>query len=434
VKTRTIIGLLPVLMCCASIDYVLAADNIILRTAVTPAEAWVGQKVVLHVDVLAKDGWAQLIKVSDAEVHGAYLLRLETQGTRLGETIDGAGYSGQRYEFMLFAQRDGNITVPAVLVEVEVKTWGVAGGNRIERMLLPEAAFNARTPPGAEGLRGLISTRKFTAQQNWDAEMRSATVGDAIKRRITLRAEDVSGMAFAPLQYGEIAGVGIYPGEPAVDDSFARGDLAGSRLETVTYVFEQAGDVELPDVHLYWWDVGAEELQQIVLPGLSLSVIGGALAESGAERGEEPQPYKRRAWLALLAVIIVVIATLGFGSKLAERRAAWRKSRKEREVVYFRQVRRSARSGDQRAVLRATMRWLDRINASSRPAQLNQFLRRHGESQLQTNVLDLDKSGIATLLTKLATARKRWQTANRSKQRPDGSLPDLNVGTKVRLR
>jgi hypothetical protein len=429
VKTRTIIGLLPVLMWCASVDYVLAAENIILRTAVTPEEAWVGQKVLLRVDVLAKDGWAQLIKVSDAEVHGAYLLRLETQGTRLRETIDDAGYSGQRYEFMLFAQRDGTITVPAVPVEVEVKTWGAAGGSRIERMLLPEVEFNARTPPGAEGLRGLVSTRNLAAKQNWDAEMESATVGDAIKRSITLRAADVSGMAFAPLQYGKIAGVGIYPGEPTVDDSFARGDLAGSRLETVTYVFEQAGDVEIPDVHLYWWDVGAQELQQIVLPGLSLSVTDGALAERGAERREESQPYKRRAWLVLLAVFVVVIATLGFGSKLAERRAAWRKSRKEREVIYFRQVRRSARSGDQKAVLRATMRWLDRINASSQPARLDQFLTRYGESQLRTNTLDLDKSGIAAFLTTLAAARKRWQTSNRSKRRPVGLLPDLNGGT-----
>jgi hypothetical protein len=428
VKVRTIIGLLPVLVWCGGVEHVLAAENIILRTAVTPAEAWVGQKVVLHVDVLAKDGWARLIKVREAEVHGAYLLRLETQGTRLGETIEGAGYSGQRYEFMLFAQRDGNITVPAVPVEVEVKTWGAAGGNRIERMSLPEVMFNARTPPGAEGLHGLISTRQFTAQQNWDAEMESATVGDALKRRISLRAEDVSGMAFAPLQYGEIAGVGIYPGEPTVDDSFARGDLAGSRLETVTYVFEQAGDVKIPDVNLYWWDVDAEELQQIVLPGLSLSV-GGALTALGAERGQEPQPYRHLTWLVLLAVIIVVVATPGFGSKLAERWTVWRKSRKEREVIYFRQVRRSARSGDQRTVLRATMRWLDRINTSSQPARLDRFLTRYGESRLQTTVLDLDKSGIAAFFTSLAAARKRWQTINRSKQRPVRLLPELNGET-----
>jgi len=44
-------------------DCALAAEPIILRTSVTPADSWVGQKVIMHVDVLAKDGWAQIKKV-----------------------------------------------------------------------------------------------------------------------------------------------------------------------------------------------------------------------------------------------------------------------------------------------------------------------------------------------------------------------------------
>ena len=231
-------------------DHVLAAEAILLRTAVTPEEVWVGQKVLLHVDVLAKNGWAQLKKVGDAEVDGAYLLRLETQGTRLSETIEGDSYTGQRYEFMLFAQRDGKLTVPPVPVDVEVKTWGAGGGTRILRMWLPLVEFVTRTPPGAEGLSGLISTTDLTANQNWDPETESPMVGDALKRTISLRAKDVSGMAFAPMLHGKIENLGIYPGEPAVEDKFARGDLTGTRVETVTYVFEHAGDFEIPDVDI----------------------------------------------------------------------------------------------------------------------------------------------------------------------------------------
>ncbi len=143
-----------------------AAEDIILRTTVTPEEAWVGQKVVLHVDVLAKDGWAQIRKVADAEVDGVYLLRLESQGTRLSETIEGDSYTGQRYEFMLFAQRDGTLTVPSIPVDIKIRTWGADSDTRIQRMSLPLVRFAARTPPGAEGIRGLISTSKLTATQD----------------------------------------------------------------------------------------------------------------------------------------------------------------------------------------------------------------------------------------------------------------------------
>jgi hypothetical protein len=75
------------------------------------------------------------------------------------------------------------------------------------------------------------------------------------------------------------------------------------------------------------------------------------------------------------------------------------------------------------------MRWLDRINESSRPARLDQFLSRYGNGQSQASALDLDKPGIAAFLVELAAARKCWQATNQSKQRAIGLLPNLNGGT-----
>ncbi|RLA30393.1 MAG: hypothetical protein DRR11_08740 [Gammaproteobacteria bacterium] len=401
-------------LCSAS---VLAAEEIILRTAVTPGEAWVGQKVVLHVDVLAKDGWAQLKKVTDTEVEGAYLLRLESQGTRLSETIDGDSYTGQRYDFMLFAQRDGKITIPPVLVDVEIKTWGAGGGSRIERMSLPLVEFVTRTPPGAQGIRGLISTSNLTAHQDWDPETESPVVGDAIKRRITLRAEDVSGMAFAPTLHNEMKNLGIYPGEPTVEDKFARGDLTGTRVETVTYVVERAGDFELPSIELSWWNIDTQELQHIVLPGLTLQVTGGP---AGASKQDE-----RRSWSAFIVLLVVVVVLLVFGGRVLAGWTAWRQARNETEAAYFRRIRRSARTGDQKAVLRDTMRWLDRINNASQAARLDLFMQKYGDSRAREAILDRSEPGTMAFVSSLAAARKRWQEAQ---QRGEASyfLPDLN--------
>ena len=416
-RDKLAVCLALVFICSVSSDSVFAAEEIILRTAVTPEDAWVGQKVVLHVDVLGKDGWAQLRKVTDAEVDGAYLLRLESQGTRLSETIDGDSYTGQRYEFMLFAQRDGKITVPPVLVDVEVKTWGADAGTRIERMSLPLVEFVARTPPGAEGIRGLISTSNLTASQDWDPETDSPVVGDAIKRRITLRAADVSGMAFAPTLHNEMENLGIYPGEPTVEDKFARGDLTGTRVETVTYVVERAGDFELPGVELSWWNIDTQELQHIVLPGLTLQVTGGSAVAS--------LPNERSSWSALIPLLFVVVALLVLGGRLLAGWTAWRQARSETEAAYFRRIRRSARTGDKNAVLSDTMRWLDRINDDSQAARLDLFLKKYGDSGAGVAVLDDSESGTMAFLSSLAVARKRWQQAQRGAE-SGNLLPDLN--------
>jgi len=434
VKIRATSWLILFAIALMSGDYTLAAEGIILRTSVTQENPWVGQQVILHVDVLAKDGWAQLKKIGDAQVGGAYLLRLESQGTRLRETIEGDNYTGQRYEFLLFAQRAGVIAVPPLPVDVEVTSLGAGADSRVRRMSTRGIEFIVRTPPGAEGIRGLISTTRLTATQRWEPEIASQKVGDAIKRTVTLRAEDVSGMAFTPMSQSAIEHLGIYPGEPTVDDNFARGDLTGTRVEPVTYVFERSGEFELPEIVLHWWDVRNEELKRIELPGLSLQVSGSAI--QSVPVGISARQKNMLLCSVLIASLAAVVVVYRFRGRVADRWTTWKKVRSVSEAACFRRVRRSFRSRDRAAVLRETMRWLDRINDDSGPARLDQFLQRYGDPKVQEAAaelthglaLDRDKSDFAMLLSGLTTARKRWRQEQRRRRRVVGVLPGLNGG------
>ncbi|MEN8213736.1 MAG: hypothetical protein ABFR19_05170, partial [Pseudomonadota bacterium] len=61
-----------------------AAEQVVIRTKVIPdSSIWVGQQVVLQLDILALDGWADSKRLPDFSVDGAYILRVESQGTRL---------------------------------------------------------------------------------------------------------------------------------------------------------------------------------------------------------------------------------------------------------------------------------------------------------------------------------------------------------------
>jgi len=430
VTTRLSSRLILLVTWCFVSAFALAAEPIILRTSVSPEEAWLGQKVVLHIDVLAKDGWAQLKKTGDAEVHGAYLLRLETQGTRLSETIDGDSYTGQRYEFMLFAQRAGEITIPPVPVEVEVKRWGAGAESATHRLATPNIVFVARTPPGAENIRGLVTTTSLIAEQKWQPELASAAVGDAIKRTITLRADDVSGIAFTPMLQREIENLGIYPGEPTVEDKFARGELTGTRIETVTYVFERPGAYELPSINYTWWDVRNQELKSIELPGLALQVSGSVATESIPANTSAQQKNTRLMWLALLAFLVTTVIAFRSRGRIADRWTAWRMTRSDSEAAYFRRVLRSLRSGDRETVLRETMRWLDRINDEPRPERLDEFMRRYGDAGSQSAARGLSgdrtKLDVAALRRGLQAARKNWLQTQRTSKRAAGVLPGLN--------
>jgi hypothetical protein len=350
----------------------------------------------------------------------------------MNEVVDGVSYSGQRYEFMIFAQRAGALTVPATAIDVAITKWGPGAGTIVHPMTLPKLEFLARAPPGAPDTRGLISTTDLTASQRWNPETHSVSVGDAITRTISFRAADLSAMAFPPLSFGRIATVSSYPGEASVDDRFNRGELTGIRVETVTYVFEGPGEIEIPGVAVSWWDVREQVMRHLNLSGLSVHVVARPIDDTAGVRQGEVQSTKR-LWGILLLVSAIVI---GFRiSRLVLRHIeAFRQKRREAEAAYFARLMRSARAADKKAVLRDTMRWLDRIQRESRPARLDRFLDQYGDPDVRVAAADLtrtlsihqDTTIVPRFAYGLRKARKRWLKAQHTRRQVAMVLPELN--------
>ena len=68
-----------------------ADEGVVLRASIDPKEGiWVGQQVRLLIDVLGRDGWAQIRKFHSFEVPGAIVLQVDSQGTRLTDPVSGA--------------------------------------------------------------------------------------------------------------------------------------------------------------------------------------------------------------------------------------------------------------------------------------------------------------------------------------------------------
>jgi len=413
----------------------VTAGDILLRTTVTPQEAWVGQRVVLQVDVLGEDGWAQISRFGEVDLSGAYLIRTDTQGSRLQETIGGVAYTGQSYEFSIYPQLAGTVEVPAIPVEVTTKTWGADATQTVQQKQTSAITIKAKVPPGAEDVVGLISTTHFNAEQQWAPAIDDPKVGDALTRTLTMQAEGVSAMAFTPLQYDDLPGVGIYPAEPTVKDSTDRGSLTGMRAENVTYVFERAGTVTVPDVVLTWWNVSAQKLERVTLPGLALDVAAAAAGETTAGEVSRTGRFDWRG-LVMPGVVLLVLAYLLLRARkpLAQRWRVWRRRRSESEARHFRRAVKSIRSKDAHLALRELMRWLDRVNETDRPAQLQDFLCRYAGADARATVdqllLSVATDGrladTAPLLDVVMKARKRWHETCQRKPNAPFELPELN--------
>lgn len=437
-KLKTIFFALVCIIVMFICTRLFAAEDIVLRIDADPDEPWVGQKVTLHVDVLAKDGWARIRKVGDAEITGGYLLRLESQGTRLAETINGGSYTGQRYEVLFFGQRSGDLRIPEIPIIVEIKRWGGNAETVSSQLRTPAKTIQVRLPDGAEGMNGLISTTEFNAKQQWVPHETKVEVGDAITRTVTFSAADVSGMVFAPLVHHPLNGIGLYPGQPVVEDGYNRGNLSGKRIEKITYVFEREGEYTLPGLTYPWWDVKNEELKHHELLGFTVTVEGGAVANTPAIAA----PLENRHIYSLVAVLGVCI----IGAVLYRLRKLilslflqWRNRIHESELLYFKAISKAVHDNETKAVLRTTMQWLDRISTGPQPARLDIFLQRYGEESAQLAATRLmeplsehESAAILDTLHKgLIQARRQWKKAQRRSKKAEKLLPEIGLNRKV---
>jgi len=431
---RLIRAVVAVLVIVLTVTGAHAADDVILRTSVQPDQAWVGQRAMLVIEVLGAEGWAQIKDMGTVELSGAYVMRTESQGVRLSETIGGTSYTGQRYQLSVYCQRPGRLKVPALPVTVSVKQWGATPPETTRELETPATELICRTPPGAENIRGLISTTRLEADQSWSARPESAAPGGALTRTVTLSADDVSGMAFPPMQNPEIAGVATYPSQPSVADETNRGSLLGLREGSVTYVFEEPGTVILPDIVLSWWDIGAGRLRRIELPGLEIEVVGVTTIEGNSvEAAAEPTPQPRDFARTVLLIIPIASFGLWLSTWLFRWLRGWWAARSDSEPIYFRRVQAALRGGDPTAITAAIASWLDRLDTGSRPARLDLFLDEYGDDATRAVSLILTErladgetfTDGRILAAGLKLARRRLLRARKCR-RSGGVLPPLN--------
>lgn len=386
-----------------------APPAVVVRQSLDPASgAVIGQHVALMVDVMFRGEMPRPPRVSLPDVPGVQVLRFETQATTLRETIDGADYVGQRFEFALYARRGGTFPIPPAaitLLDREGERTGTASGQSVP--------LEVNVPPGVDASTPVVATRRLTLVERWAPEPGGAfTAGDALVRTITRTAEDVPGLAMRDLALPAPEGVRAYVDPPDISDRSNRGMVSGQRMDRVTYMFERGGRFELPAAEQPWWDLGANLLRTELAPGATLTVAAPPPEAAAAGGGTS----RRTAWIATAVAVLAVLAFCGW-----QIRRAWAASARRAEREAFAALRRACASTDARAAYDAFARWrrfLDPARRTDAAAALAPL-----EAALFAEAPSAWDAGRSGALFECAAGLRR---PRRSRTARDEALPPLN--------
>ncbi|MDQ0144024.1 BatD family protein [Cupriavidus necator] len=339
----------------------------------------VGQQVGIDVTILAPNYFLSAPAFPALQVPGAVVTLPDARAVNSTETIDGAVYAGIQKTYAFTAEQDGEFRLPAATIRFTYA--GDDGAPRAGSVTLPATTIRA----GAGGTGGaaagdtagrpLLPVARLTVTQALDHDPHHGVVrlhaGDALVRTVTTFAPQTQAMMIVPPQAAAPRGVRMFRADPRLSDH-AEGapGPGGTRVDTLTYVFERPGTYTLPAVTVAWVDPATRQPAGSTAPMVQVEVSAtrgaGALApggpSAGALPGEGGVPWRTLLWGAGagLGAAALAVAWRRLRPRLArlrQRRAGRRRARAASAGARLAVTLQACRTGDAAAASQALDGW-----------------------------------------------------------------------------
>lgn len=272
-----------------------ASDNIIAK-----------QPVTLVIEVATNRWFAKGTKIHDIDLSETVILpnsKLTINGT---ERINGETWVVQTHEIVMYPMQVGVYALEPILVDVSINTEndGIVSGT-IETTALE---FETSKPAELESIEHYIVTTELSLviESSFD-KSKQYQVGEAITETVTIKVKDVPSMMILPLVKAEFKGLSIYQKPVKVSDKNVRGINTGTREESTTYIFEKAGEYQLPEQTVYWWNPETSQLKSEIILSRKWTVAGTSLGKYQSSETTSNESLIKNYIVNLLIIILLML-------------------------------------------------------------------------------------------------------------------------------
>ena len=262
----------------------LSEGHLEIDASLNPSEGLVpGQKIILTLKIATDRWFAGGTRISIPEVPGLVILQTEQFASNASETRGSQSWVIQRWTLDVYAQRTGEFTIPPIKLQLKVNAGDA--GNLEGTLFSPATSFATQVPAPLAQAQHWVASPEFSVSQNFDRDLETLQVGDAIEREIRFEASDVMAMMLPTFSAQAPDGLAVYPSPPTLQNNNNRGVSRATRSQRISYVIEQEGQYRLPSQDFFWWNTATAELQLLSLPETEFSV-GAAAAGSAASKAK----------------------------------------------------------------------------------------------------------------------------------------------------
>lgn len=297
----------------------------LVRVDLEDSETVPGQPLSLRVTVLVPTWMTKPVVFPSLEAPDLMVRLPERSTTPVSESIEGETWSGVSRNYRMSPMVPGTFNIPPNDLII---TWSDPenGDARRETVQIDGFTLTGVLPDGAEGLDPFIAAEKITLSQDLEGETAPLKPGDSILRTVTVTIKGTPPM-FLPsmLQQDPIEGVAQYPDEPVLSEKSERGEVSGTRVESITYLAQSGGEGAAEAIVFDWFNLKTGQIETVSLEGFDLTVDAPV-----ARSGDTASP--RKLVIALAVCVGSILALVFAGRPLWAR---WVRHKKIRRDSYL---------------------------------------------------------------------------------------------------
>jgi hypothetical protein len=249
--------------------------DIFITSSVDMSETYLQQQIRYTLKLhLAKD--IQRGSLASPSLENADIRQIG-KDAEYNEIIDGRRYRIIERNFAVIPQQSGTFIVEGPLFSGEVvennrQNFGFFNRSKSVNRVAPSQQITVLPIPSDYSHHWLPSDY-VELNEEWQSPNQKYTAGEPITRTITLTAIGLVEEQLPAIDSQYPSSVKTYPDQPSTTTVEKDNTLIAQRTETIAIIPSQAGEIEIPEVSIPWFNILTKKIEYARLPSKTIDVL-----------------------------------------------------------------------------------------------------------------------------------------------------------------
>lgn len=267
------------------------SQDVLLTTSVNEMKPYVNQQITYKVTLYNSK---QLLNADyqSPQVENALLIPLGEE-KRYQTVKNNTNYMVEEQSYAIFPQKSGSLKIKSPVFTALVYDLDP------QRIQATDRNINLTVQPIPAQFTGKIwlPAKQVKLSEHYENASQTMTQGSTLTRTVTIEGVAIPAQLLPTLNFESTDSFSVYPEKGADKNQVKQGELLGSTEIKVTYLFNKAGKITIPELRLPWFntETGKEEVAVLAPRSMEITPSLTGAANTPAKTTYEDNPAKQSA-------------------------------------------------------------------------------------------------------------------------------------------